>query len=37
MKTTVVGSYPKVTDDNRENLPGTIDRWQKQQVSGPDL
>jgi len=32
MRTTVVGSYPKVTDDNQENLPGVIDRWQKQQV-----
>ena len=37
MRTTVVGSYPKVTDDNRENLPGVIDRWQKQQVSSADL
>jgi len=37
MKTTVVGSYPKVTTDNQENLPGTIDRWQKQQVGSADL
>lgn len=37
MKTTMVGSYPKVTDDNRENLPGVIDRWQKQQVRDADL
>ena len=37
MKTTVVGSYPKVTDDNQENLPGTIDRWQKQQLQDADL
>ena len=37
MKTTVVGSYPKVTDDNRENLPGVIDRWQKQQVGDADV
>lgn len=37
MKTTVVGSYPKVTDDNQENLPGTIDRWQKQQVNDAGL
>ena len=37
MKTTVVGSYPKVTTDNQENLPGIIDRWQKQQVSDGDL
>ncbi|MBI4227922.1 MAG: hypothetical protein HY600_06620 [Candidatus Omnitrophica bacterium] len=37
MKTTVVGSYPKVTDDNQENLPGLIDRWQKQQVNDAGL
>ncbi|MBI4313580.1 MAG: hypothetical protein HY594_02065 [Candidatus Omnitrophica bacterium] len=37
MKTTVVGSYPKVTEDNAENLPGVIDRWQKQQLTDADL
>lgn len=37
MKTTVVGSYPKVTEDNQENLPGVIDRWQKQQVNDAGL
>ena len=37
MKTTVVGSYPKVTTDNQETLPGVIDRWQKQQVNDAAL
>lgn len=37
MKTTIVGSYPKVTEDNQENLPGVIDRWQKQQVDDAGL
>ena len=37
MKTATVGSYPKVTDETRENLPGVIDRWQKGQVSDAAL
>lgn len=28
-RTTVVGSYPKVTEKGEGNLPGVIDRWQK--------
>lgn len=30
IKTTVVGSYPKVTESRADNLPGTMDRWQRQ-------
>lgn len=29
IRTTVVGSYPKVTDGKEDNLPGVIDRWQR--------
>lgn len=32
LRTTVVGSYPKVTDSGADNLPGVIDRWQKKLV-----
>jgi len=37
IRTTVVGSYPKVTESGSDNLPGTIDRWQKQQVNDSGL
>ena len=37
LRTTVVGSYPKVTESGSDNLPGTIDRWQKQQVNDAGL
>ena len=37
MRTTVVGSYPKVTEAPGEPLPGLIDRWQKQQVDAAQL
>jgi len=33
LRTTVVGSYPKVTKSGSDNLPGTIDRWQRKQVT----
>ncbi|MBI3616026.1 MAG: hypothetical protein HY211_05870 [Candidatus Omnitrophica bacterium] len=32
IRTTVVGSYPKVIEGSSDNLPGTIDRWQKKSV-----
>ncbi len=37
LRTTVVGSYPKVTESGSDNLPGTIDKWQKQQVNDSGL
>ncbi len=37
IRTTVVGSYPKVTESGSDNLPGTIDKWQKQAVNDPGL
>ncbi len=32
IRTTVIGSYPKVTESGADNLPGVIDRWQKKLV-----
>lgn len=32
IRTTIVGSYPKVTESGSDNLPGTIDRWQRKLV-----
>ena len=32
IRTTIVGSYPKVTEDGSDNLSGVIDRWQRQIV-----
>lgn len=29
IRTTIVGSYPKVTESKLDNLPGVIDRWQR--------
>lgn len=37
IRTTVVGSYPKVTSTGSDNLPGVIDRWQKQEVNDQGL
>ncbi|MBI3333670.1 MAG: hypothetical protein HYZ93_06240 [Candidatus Omnitrophica bacterium] len=37
IRTTVVGSYPKVIEGGADNLPGTIDRWQRQILSGQQL
>lgn len=37
IRTTVVGSYPKVTESDSDNLPGVIDRWQKQEVNDAGL
>ncbi len=37
IRTTVIGSYPKVTEDGSDNLPGTIDRWQRQLVGDDSL
>jgi len=37
IRTTIVGSYPKVVETGADNLPGTIDRWQRQLVSDEGL
>src|SRR3989338_10580563 len=37
IRTTVVGSFPKVTETGADNLPGTIDKWQKQAVNDAGL
>ena len=37
MRTTVVGSYPKVTDSGADNLPGVIDRWQRKLLGDQEL
>ena len=37
IRTTVIGSYPKVIENGSDNLPGTIDRWQRQQVGDEAL
>ena len=37
IRTTIVGSYPKVTESGSDNLPGTIDRWQRQIVNDQGL
>ena len=37
IRTTVIGSYPKVTESGSDNLPGTIDRWQRQLVNDQGL
>jgi len=37
IRTTIVGSYPKVTESGSDNLHGTIDRWQRQIVSDQGL
>ena len=37
IKTTVIGSYPKVSDNSGDNLPGTIDKWQRQVVNDEAL
>lgn len=37
IRTTVIGSFPKVTESGSDNLPGTIDRWQRQQINDAGL
>ena len=37
MRTTLVGSYLKVSGSKLDNLPGTIDRWQRQLISDEAL
>ncbi len=37
IRTTVIGSYPKVTETGSDNLPGTIDKWQRQLVNDQGL
>ncbi len=37
IRTTVVGSYPKVTESGADNLPGTLDKWQRQLVDDRGL
>lgn len=37
IRTTVVGSYPKVTESGADNLPGVIDRWQRTLVDDAGL
>ena len=37
IRTTMVGSYPKVTDSGADNLPGVIDRWQRKLVDDAGL
>ncbi len=37
IRTTVVGSFPKVTETGSDNLPGTIDRWQRKLVGDAAL
>jgi len=37
IRTTVVGSYPKVIEDNSDNLPSAIDRWQRQLIDDKAL
>ena len=37
IRTTVIGSYPKVTESGSDNLSGTIDRWQRKLVGDEAL
>jgi 5-methyltetrahydropteroyltriglutamate--homocysteine methyltransferase len=37
LRTTVIGSFPKVTESGEDNLQGTIDRWQRQLVTPEGL
>ena len=37
IRTTVIGSFPKVTETGADNLPGTIDKWQKQALTDAQL
>lgn len=37
IRTTVIGSYPKVTESGEDNLPGVIDKWQRQAASDAAL
>ncbi len=37
IRTTVIGSYPKVTESGADNLPGVIDRWQRKLVNDEAL
>ncbi len=37
IRTTTVGSYPKVVETGADNLPGTIDRWQRKLVGDDGL
>ncbi len=37
IRTTLVGSYPKVTEAGSDNLPGVIDKWQKKALTDDDL
>ena len=37
IRATVVGSFPKVTESGQDNLPGEIDRWQRQLVKDEAL
>ena len=37
IRTTVIGSFPKVIESGADNLPGTIDKWQKQQLTDAQL
>jgi len=37
IRTTVIGSYPKVTASGADNLPGTLDKWQRQLVDDRGL
>ncbi len=37
IRTTVIGSYPKVTEKNTDNLPGVIDKWQRKVLRDEDM
>ncbi len=37
IRTAVIGNYPRVTESGSDNLPGTIDRWQRQLVNDAGL
>ena len=37
IRTTVVGSYPKVVETASDNLPGAIDRWQRKLIGDEAL
>ena len=37
IRTTVIGSYPKVIASGADNLPGTLDKWQRQMVDDRGL
>ena len=37
IRTATIGSYPKVTESGTDNLPGVIDRWQRQAVNDDGL